>query len=203
MCARGAATRLRPLTRCRNTGRQGIVSQDALLLQPRFPVSESRFGYAFETWMELVDGSLRFQFGKTSEELPKVDFETLWRTGFTPTEAATQVAELALAEEAAMTARAEAPSVPAAVAPSKPAGNTVPVTRENTRIDTWFERDRAYVLLYDQNDNTLLEWWDDAVGQAIEDGFLDPKDYHGSAVEYANSLGITVEAPKRVPRRTR
>lgn len=77
-------------------------------------------------------------------------------------------------------------------------------TQQNTRLDTWFERDRAYVILYDLSDNVVLQWWDAAVAEAVEDGFLDPADYHGSAAEYANHLGIAPQAsaPKAPRSRT-
>jgi len=58
-------------------------------------------------------------------------------------------------------------------------------TYENTRITTWFERDRANVNLL-QGENYLVSWWDDAVTEAITDGFLDPKNYHQSAWDYYN-----------------
>lgn len=67
-------------------------------------------------------------------------------------------------------------------------------TRSNTRVDTWFERDRAHVNLETMDGRTIVEWWDDAVAEAVEDGFLNPRDYHGSAVEYANYIGAK---PKR------
>ena len=60
-----------------------------------------------------------------------------------------------------------------------------------TKIDTWFERDRAYVGLNNaETDETIIEWWDEDVAQAVEDGFLDPSDWHGSALDYAKHLGI-------------
>lgn len=59
-----------------------------------------------------------------------------------------------------------------------------PPTESETEIHTWFERDRAYVELRDsRTDETLQKWWDDKVQEAIEDGFLDPKDYHGTAYQ--------------------
>lgn len=65
------------------------------------------------------------------------------------------------------------------------------VSINNTKIDTWFERDRSYVGLIDnETEDTIIEWWDEEVQQAVEDGFLNPKDYHSSAVEYANHLGL-------------
>lgn len=62
-------------------------------------------------------------------------------------------------------------------------------------VATWFERDWAHVALYygtagDANDETIVEWWDEAVGEAIEDGFLDPKDWLASALAYARSVGL-------------
>ena len=60
-----------------------------------------------------------------------------------------------------------------------------------TELHTWFERDRAHVELRDRlNDETIIEWWDEAVNEAIEDGFLNPRDYHSSAYEYAVYLGL-------------
>lgn len=69
---------------------------------------------------------------------------------------------------------------------------------ENTAVETWFERDRAYVGLYpaddeggpDTNQDAIVEWWDDAVQEAVEDEFLDPRDWHGSALSYAKSHGL-------------
>lgn len=58
-------------------------------------------------------------------------------------------------------------------------------------VSTWFERDRQHVHLFHGDENeTILEWWDDDVTQAVEDGFLNPKNYEGSAKEYAISLGL-------------
>jgi hypothetical protein len=59
----------------------------------------------------------------------------------------------------------------------------------DTHVETWFERDRAHVALYDSRTQTVLgEWWDDDVAQAVEDGFLDRRDYHRSAYDYARHL---------------
>lgn len=62
---------------------------------------------------------------------------------------------------------------------------------DNFTVDTWFERDRASVILKLKDGITvneampdLPEWWDEDVAEAIEDGFLDPKDYLVSAHEY-------------------
>ncbi len=56
-----------------------------------------------------------------------------------------------------------------------------------TELHTWFERDRAHVELRRVlTQETVIEWWD----EAVEDGFIDPRDYHGSAREYAQSHGL-------------
>ena len=62
---------------------------------------------------------------------------------------------------------------------------------DDTEIHTWFERDRLHVELRNTaTDDTIIEWWDDAVKEAIEDGFLDPRNYHESAYSYAQYVGI-------------
>ena len=62
---------------------------------------------------------------------------------------------------------------------------------KRARLNTWFERDRAHVeILDEETGETLIEWWDEAVGEAIEDGFLDPSDYLGSGLRYAESIGV-------------
>ena len=64
-------------------------------------------------------------------------------------------------------------------------------TLAQTELHTWFERDRAHVELRDtRTDRTIIEWWDEAVAEAIKDGFLDPRRYHASAYEYAQHLGL-------------
>ena len=70
-------------------------------------------------------------------------------------------------------------------------------TTDNTTIETWFERDRRYVGLsnkaMESKDQTkrntvIIEWWDEDITQLVEDGFLDSKRWHESAVEYANEI---------------
>ena len=61
----------------------------------------------------------------------------------------------------------------------------------DTTISLWFERDRAHVeLRHRETDLTIIEWWDEEVNEAIEDGFLNPRNYHQSAFEYAVYLGL-------------
>lgn len=61
---------------------------------------------------------------------------------------------------------------------------------QDTVVYAWFERDRAHVeLRHRHNDDTIVEWWDDEVHEAVMDGFLDPKDWHSSAYDYACYIG--------------
>lgn len=69
---------------------------------------------------------------------------------------------------------------------------TLKTTIEDTVLNTWFERDRAHVCLSRKDRDgdagtTIVEWWDEAVHDAIEDGFLDRRDLHASAFENAVS----------------
>lgn len=62
---------------------------------------------------------------------------------------------------------------------------------EQTQLNTWLERDRQHIELVDlRNEETIVEWWDDAVTEAIEDGFLTSRNLHGSAYDYAASIGL-------------
>jgi hypothetical protein len=55
-----------------------------------------------------------------------------------------------------------------------------PFNINDTELHTWFERDRAHVELRNANtDKTILEFWDEAVSEAYEDGFLTA---HGKAL---------------------
>lgn len=64
-------------------------------------------------------------------------------------------------------------------------------TTENTELDVWSERDRNYVILKDKaSGKSIMEWWDEDVHEAVEEGFLTMgkgKDrLHQDAVDYAN-----------------
>ena len=65
-------------------------------------------------------------------------------------------------------------------------------TFDQTECSAWFERDRAHVHLHWKGDpgSTIIEWWDEAVAEAVEDGFISPKDWHGDSYEYAKTLGL-------------
>jgi len=65
----------------------------------------------------------------------------------------------------------------------------------DTELETWFERDRAHVELREKgNGATIIGWWDDAVHEAVEDGFLvmgrGDRALHESAFDYAVQLGL-------------
>jgi hypothetical protein len=66
---------------------------------------------------------------------------------------------------------------------------------DDIRVETWFERDHASVIVY-KNGKEVAEWWDDDVRQAVEDGFLDPKDWEGSAIRYCEDMGLLKNASK-------
>jgi hypothetical protein len=60
-------------------------------------------------------------------------------------------------------------------------------TLQNTRVDTWNERDRCYAILY-SGDQTLMEYWDDDLCEIIADGFIDPRNWHESMLAYYKHL---------------
>lgn len=86
---------------------------------------------------------------------------------------------------------------------------------ENTRLSAWFERDRAIVTLYDEEDQEIASWVDEDFWAALEAGYfpsnafvlgrlMDEGLLHKAAVEYANELGlIPMESPEHAPRRAR
>jgi len=63
---------------------------------------------------------------------------------------------------------------------------------------TWFERDRSHIRLETPAGREIFSLWDEAVGEAIEDGFLtSPKfprprdiDWQPHAVAYARDQGL-------------
>lgn len=65
---------------------------------------------------------------------------------------------------------------------------------DDVELHTWFERDRRHVELRDKRtDKTIIEWWDDEVTEAVEDGFLDPRDWLDSAFEHAVEMGLAAD----------
>lgn len=73
--------------------------------------------------------------------------------------------------------------------------NPLNITISDTIIGEWHERDRNHVALYmkvgeDGYGDTIMDWWDEAVVQAVEDGFIDPRRLHESVFEYAEQMGM-------------
>ena len=79
---------------------------------------------------------------------------------------------------------------------------------KSTELHTWFERDRAHVELRNTDtDETIVEWWDEDVAQAVEDGFLPARAFimgklrrpdllHKAAFEYAAERGLLGKGDK-------
>lgn len=64
-------------------------------------------------------------------------------------------------------------------------------TTRNTELHKWFERDNQLVELRDaKTDRTIIEFRDEDVTDMVESGFLDPRNWHSSLVEYANEMKI-------------
>lgn len=74
----------------------------------------------------------------------------------------------------------------------------ISIKNKDVEVNTWFERDRANVRV-DVDGNTVADWWDDDVHELVQDGFLNPKDYEGSAIEYLKHLGVLSESKLEGP----
>jgi hypothetical protein len=58
-------------------------------------------------------------------------------------------------------------------------------------VDVWQERDRLIVRVTDAaTGRELACWWDDDARGLVEAGFLDPRDWRGSAERYLRHLGV-------------
>lgn len=65
------------------------------------------------------------------------------------------------------------------------------LAKSDTQINKWLERGGGYIALEDKKTGrSLIEWRDEAMDEAVEDGFLNPRDLHGSAYDYAADMGI-------------
>lgn len=59
------------------------------------------------------------------------------------------------------------------------------------RLERWEERDRVHVaVLHKDTEETLYEFWDEAVHEAIQDGFLRPTDLFESMMELMVERGF-------------
>ena len=84
-----------------------------------------------------------------------------------------------------------------------------PFSINDTELSTWFERDRAHIELRNLNTGkTILEFWDEEVGEAFEDGFLDsrcfvmgklvrPRDLHVELYKLAHERGLLSEKAQK------
>lgn len=63
------------------------------------------------------------------------------------------------------------------------------VTQADTELVRWAEKGRAHVALKHAG-ASIVSWWDEHVGAAVDSGDLDPKDMHGSAYRYAAAKGL-------------
>ena len=69
--------------------------------------------------------------------------------------------------------------------------NSIVISIEQTELEIWFERDRAHVELRNaQTNETIMEFWDNDVSELVEDGFLNPCNWHDSLYDYAAYLGV-------------
>lgn len=77
-------------------------------------------------------------------------------------------------------------------APTKPPLSRRKPGRDEVKVETWFERDRAFVGVRDvKTGEFIIQWWDDDVRQLFEDGFLrSGKDFAQSVLNYAEHLGV-------------
>jgi len=74
------------------------------------------------------------------------------------------------------------------------APHVTPYDIDDLELYTWFERDRQHVELRDEViDTTIVEFWDEAVSELVEDGFLDPSSWKKSLFDYAIYMGIINE----------
>ncbi len=74
-------------------------------------------------------------------------------------------------------------------APATDASNPIPINE--TKLSNGLTSNPKFVELEDRrNGKTIIDWWDDDVDDALEDGFLRKGDLHGSAYQYARSLNL-------------
>jgi len=58
-------------------------------------------------------------------------------------------------------------------------------------VSTWFERDRSSIVIYDQGNQVVAEWWDEDAQQMFEDGFFQGgRRLKESVIDYARDMGL-------------
>jgi hypothetical protein len=65
----------------------------------------------------------------------------------------------------------------------------------NTTYSEWFERGGQHVCLANEDDELIIEFWDEAVTDEIEAGYLNPSNYKESLIDIANEHSITIANP--------
>ena len=71
------------------------------------------------------------------------------------------------------------------------------MARGEVDVDVWQERDRMMVRVTDPATRRELAcWWDDEARGLVDAGFLDPRDWRGSAERYLRHLGL-IGGPRR------
>lgn len=74
----------------------------------------------------------------------------------------------------------------------------MPWTTSNTKLSSWFERNRSFIGLETTTGETIADWWDEDVHAMFESGYFVPNKgqqrLHQSVVEYANEMGLVVSS---------
>ena len=58
------------------------------------------------------------------------------------------------------------------------------------QVTTFFERDRAYIALLDEDERVIIEFWDEDVHQSVEDGIIEMRRLKKSLIEHAIGFGF-------------
>lgn len=70
--------------------------------------------------------------------------------------------------------------------------------RKPYRVETWFERDRSSIVVYDAADREIAEWWDDDVQEMFESGYFTPgrgeRALADSVLGYVKEMGLDMPA---------
>jgi hypothetical protein len=61
--------------------------------------------------------------------------------------------------------------------------------KEPIEVDFWAERDRASIVISDDNGKIIAEWWDEEVVEMIEQGLFEWENAR-SVIQYLADLGI-------------
>lgn len=64
---------------------------------------------------------------------------------------------------------------------------------DGSRVDFWFERDRASIIAYDPEGREMGEWWDEGVHEMFTDGFFKGntnQEVARSVFKYLDSIGV-------------